>query len=53
MFISIYSSTIYISRILKLLAPKNKVFALGESSIETELKSEGIEFISSIDTTYR
>jgi 4-nitrophenyl phosphatase len=52
-FASAYSSAIYIARILKLPAPKNKVFVLGESGIETELKSEGIEFIGGTDPTFR
>ncbi|KAK0121592.1 hypothetical protein ONS95_009881 [Cadophora gregata] len=52
-FASAYSSAIYISRILKLPGPKNKVYVLGESGIETELKSEGIEFIGGTDPAYR
>ena len=52
-FASAYSSAIYIARILKLPPPKNKVFVLGESGIETELKSEGIEFIGGADPAYR
>lgn len=52
-FGSAYSSAIYIARILKLPPPKNKVFVLGESGIETELKSEGIEFIGGTDPAYR
>ncbi|EKD20190.1 uncharacterized protein L3040_007187 [Drepanopeziza brunnea f. sp. 'multigermtubi'] len=52
-FASAYSSAIYISRILKLPGPKNKVFVMGESGIETELKSEGIEFIGGTDPAYR
>ncbi|CAL3964784.1 unnamed protein product [Diplocarpon coronariae] len=52
-FASAYSSAIYISRILKLPGPKNKVFVLGEKGIETELKSEGIEFIGGTDPTFR
>jgi 4-nitrophenyl phosphatase len=52
-FASAYSSAIYIARILKLPAPKNKVFVLGESGIETELKSEGVEFIGGTDPAYR
>ncbi|KAK6605259.1 phosphoglycolate/pyridoxal phosphate phosphatase [Botrytis cinerea] len=52
-FGSAYSSAIYISRILKLPAPKNKVFVLGESGIETELKTEGVEFIGGTDPAYR
>lgn len=52
-FGSAYSSAIYISRILKLPPPKNKVFVLGEGGIETELKSEDIEFIGGTDPAYR
>ncbi|KAM3068781.1 p-nitrophenyl phosphatase [Clarireedia jacksonii] len=52
-FASAYSSAIYISRILKLPAPKNKVFVLGESGIEVELKTEGVEFIGGTDPAYR
>lgn len=52
-FASAYSSAIYIARILNLPAPKNKVFVLGESGIETELKSEGVEFIGGTDPAYR
>jgi 4-nitrophenyl phosphatase len=52
-FASAYSSAIYISRILKLPPGKNKVFVIGESGIETELKSEGIEFIGGTDPAYR
>lgn len=52
-FGSAYSSAIYISRILKLPAPKNKVFVLGEAGIETELKTEGVEYIGGTDPAYR
>lgn len=52
-FASAYSSAIYIARILKLPAPKNKVFVLGESGIETELRSEGVEFIGGTDPAFR
>ncbi|KAN0114944.1 4-nitrophenylphosphatase-like protein [Hyaloscypha variabilis] len=52
-FASAYSSAIYISRILKVPPPRNKVYVLGESGIETELKSEGIEFIGGTDPSYR
>ncbi|RKF56680.1 4-nitrophenylphosphatase [Erysiphe neolycopersici] len=52
-FASAYSSAIYIARILKLPGPKNKVFVLGEAGIETELRSEGIQFIGGTDPSYR
>jgi len=52
-FASAYSSAIYIARILKLPPPKNKVYVLGESGIETELRSEGIEFIGGTDPAFR
>ncbi|KAF2418964.1 2-phosphoglycolate phosphatase [Tothia fuscella] len=52
-FGSAYSAAIYISRILKLQAPKNKVFVLGESGIEEELKSENISYIGGTDPTLR
>ena len=52
-FGSAYSSAVYIARILKLPAPKNKVYVLGESGVETELKSEGVEFIGGTDPAYR
>jgi 4-nitrophenyl phosphatase len=52
-FASAYSSAIYIARIMKLPAPKNKVFVLGESGIETELKSENVEFIGGTDPAFR
>lgn len=52
-FGSAYSSAIYIARIMKLPAPKNKVFVLGEAGIETELKSEGVEFIGGTDPAFR
>jgi 4-nitrophenyl phosphatase len=50
--VSSYSAAIYISRILCL--PKNeKVFVLGESGIETELRSEGVSFIGGTDPNLR
>ena len=52
-FGSAYSSAVYIARILKLSPPKNKVFVLGESGIETDLKSEKVEFIGGTDPAYR
>jgi 4-nitrophenyl phosphatase len=52
-FASAYSSAIYINRILSLPAPKNKVFVLGESGIETELRSENVSFIGGTDPAFR
>ncbi|KAH0553429.1 hypothetical protein GP486_006500 [Trichoglossum hirsutum] len=51
-FGSAYSAAIYISRILRL--PKNeKVFVLGESGIEAELRSEDISFVGGTDPDLR
>ncbi|TPX12039.1 uncharacterized protein E0L32_007154 [Thyridium curvatum] len=52
-FGSAYSAAIYISRILKLPAPKNKVYVIGEAGIEHELSSENIPFIGGTDPAYR
>lgn len=52
-FASAFSSAIYISQILNLPAPKNKVFVLGEAGIETELKACGVPFIGGTDPAYR
>lgn len=52
-FGSAYSAAIYISRILKLSAPKNKVFVLGEAGIEAELRSENVPFIGGTDPAFR
>lgn len=52
-FGSAYSSAIYISRILQLPAPKNKVFVIGEAGVENELKSEQVPFIGGTDPAYR
>ncbi|EFX00668.1 4-nitrophenylphosphatase [Grosmannia clavigera kw1407] len=52
-FGSAYSAAIYISRILKLKAPRNKVFVLGEAGIEAELRSEGIPYIGGTDPAFR
>ena len=51
-FGSSYSAAIYISRILKLSPPKNKVFVLGESGIEQELASESIPFVGGTDPAF-
>lgn len=52
-FGSSYSAAIYISRILALPPPKNKVFILGESGIEAELSSENIPYLGGSDPSYR
>ncbi|AEO69378.1 573b9433-3100-40b6-a798-1171f91258eb [Thermothielavioides terrestris] len=52
-FGSAYSSAIYISRILKLPRPKNKVFVIGEAGIENELRSENVPFIGGTDPAFR
>ncbi|KAI1502753.1 4-nitrophenylphosphatase-like protein [Biscogniauxia marginata] len=52
-FASAYSAAIYISRIIKLPAPKNKVFIIGESGIETELRTEGVPFVGGTDPALR
>lgn len=52
-FASAYSSAIYISRIMKLPAPKNKVFVIGESGIESELRTEGVPFLGGTDAALR
>ncbi|ETS80611.1 hypothetical protein PFICI_08140 [Pestalotiopsis fici W106-1] len=52
-FASAYSSAVYISRILKLPEGKNKVFVIGESGIETELRTENIPFVGGTDPALR
>lgn len=52
-FGSAYSSAVYISKILKLPAPKNKVFVLGEAGIEHELRAENVPFIGGTDPSLR
>jgi len=52
-FGSSYSAAVYISRILKLQAPKNKVFVLGEAGVEQELASENIQYIGGTDPGLR
>jgi 4-nitrophenyl phosphatase len=52
-FGSSYSAAVYISRILKLPEGKNKVFALGEKGMETELESEGVPYICGTDDEFR
>lgn len=52
-FGSSYSAAVYIARILKLPAPKNKVFVVGESGIEQELDAEGVSYIGGTDPAFR
>lgn len=52
-FGSSYSAAVYIARIMKLPAPKNKVFVMGESGIEQELASEGVPYIGGTDPALR
>ena len=52
-FGSAYSAAIYISRILKLSGPKNRVFVLGEAGIEGELRAEGVPFVGGTDAALR
>ena len=52
-FASAYSSAIYISKIMNLPPPKNKVFVIGEAGIEHELRECGIPFIGGTDPAYR
>ncbi|KAF3001589.1 hypothetical protein E8E14_003323 [Neopestalotiopsis sp. 37M] len=52
-FASAYSSAVYISRVLKLPEGKNKVFVIGESGIETELRTENIPFVGGTDPALR
>ncbi|EED12246.1 4-nitrophenylphosphatase [Talaromyces stipitatus ATCC 10500] len=52
-FSSSYSASIYISRILKLPADKPKVFVIGETGIEQELRNENVPFIGGTDPTLR
>ncbi|KAI9842390.1 MAG: hypothetical protein M1838_003160 [Thelocarpon superellum] len=51
-FGSAYSAAIYISRILALPAPRNKVFVLGEAGLEHELASESIQYIGGTDPAF-
>lgn len=52
-FTSAYSAAIYLSQILQLPAPRNKVFVLGEEGIETELASVGLRSIGGTDEVYQ
>ncbi|KAI9807049.1 MAG: hypothetical protein M1825_005766 [Sarcosagium campestre] len=52
-FGSAYSSAVYISRILSLPSPRNKVFVLGETGIEAELSAENVPYIGGTDPALR
>ncbi|OQD76958.1 hypothetical protein PENDEC_c003G06887 [Penicillium decumbens] len=52
-FSSSYSSSIYISRILQLPENKRKVFVIGETGIEQELRSENVPFVGGTDPVFR
>ncbi|KAJ6112102.1 4-nitrophenylphosphatase [Penicillium sp. IBT 18751x] len=52
-FSSSYSASIYISRILDLPKDKKKVFVIGETGIEQELRAENVPFIGGTDPAYR
>lgn len=52
-FTSAYSAAIYLSQILRLPAPRNKVFVLGEEGIETELASVGLATIGGTEEVYQ
>ncbi|KAK4539245.1 hypothetical protein LTR36_000851 [Oleoguttula mirabilis] len=52
-FGSSYSAAIYIARIMKLEAPKNKVYVLGESGVEQELESEKVPYCGGTDPLLR
>ncbi|KAI9829233.1 MAG: hypothetical protein M1819_006413 [Sarea resinae] len=52
-FGSSYSAAIYISRILKPPAPRNKTFILGEYGIEAELASESLPYTGGTDPSLR
>jgi len=52
-FGSSYCAAIYISNVLKLSPPENKVFVLGESGIEQELASESIPVVGGTDSAFR
>ena len=52
-FTSAYSTAIYLSQILRIPAPRNKVFILGGEGIEAELASAGITSIGGSDDNYQ
>ena len=52
-FGSSYSAAVYISRIMKLSPPQNKVYVLGESGVEQELQAENVPFCGGTDPLLR
>ena len=52
-FTSAYSTAVYISQILKLQRPKDKIFVLGDTGIEAELASVGLRSIGGTAVAYR
>jgi 4-nitrophenyl phosphatase len=52
-FGSSYSASLYISQMLSLPSDKRTVFALGESGMETELRSVGLQVIGGTDPSLR
>ena len=52
-FTSAYSTAIYLSRILHMPAPRNKVFVFGQEGIEAELASVGLVSIGGTDEGYQ
>lgn len=52
-FTSSFSAAVYIARILKLPENMRKVYVLGETGIEQELKAENISHIGGTDPAYR
>lgn len=51
-FCSAYSCAVYIKRVIKLPEDK-KVYVIGESGIEEELRSEGVRFFGGADPAER
>lgn len=51
-FCSAYSSAVYIKRVVKLPADK-KVYVIGESGIEEELRNEGVQYFGGTDPEER
>lgn len=52
-FTSAYSTAIYLSQIVQMPAPRNKVFVLGGDGIEAELASAGLISIGGCDEAYQ